>query len=69
MIVRNLTSVDLNDVNFWNKLVHDVRNFLIKFPDTQNKILSINLREITSDDNSLIPKLEYFVSPDASDLV
>ena len=69
MIVRNLASADINDINFWNKLVNDLRNFLIKFPDTQNKILTINLREIVNDDTSLIPKLEYFVLPNTSDLV
>lgn len=65
MILRNLDNVDLNNVNFWNKLVHDVRNFLIQTPDKQNKILSITLKEIAYDNTSLIPKLEYKESEDS----
>jgi hypothetical protein len=59
MIYRHLDKIDLNDTNFWNKLVNDLRNFLIKFPDKQNKILSITLQEIVSDDTNHIPKLEH----------
>jgi hypothetical protein len=50
---------DINDMNYWNRIIKDLHSSLIKQQDLDNKILVVKLQEITSDDNNMIPKLEY----------
>jgi hypothetical protein len=45
-----------------NRMVKDIQNLINQFrtnSQTQNGLLYITVKSITSDDTSLIPKLEY----------
>lgn len=50
---------DINDMNYWNRIIKDLHSSLVKQHNLDNKILVVKLQEITSDDNNMIPKLEY----------
>lgn len=49
----------INDPNYWNQIVKDLHSSLMQQPDLDNKILVIKLQEVTNDDSSMIPKLEF----------
>lgn len=41
------------------KIISKIKHSLNKISDTSNKILVVNIQEVTSNDSSMIPKLEY----------
>lgn len=41
------------------KIISKVKHSLSKISDPSNKILVVNIQEVTSDDSIMIPKLEY----------
>jgi len=50
---------NINDSNYWNKIIKDLHSSLMQQPELDNKILVIKLQDITIDDSSMIPKLEF----------
>ena len=59
MIYFNINNIDINDNATFIKMVHQIRNLIIKNRNNQTKILTISIHDIAQDDNSIIPKLEY----------
>ena len=59
MIFCKINQEDINNNNYWNKLVNSLRAKLSQQKDLNNKILVIRLQEINRDDDTMIPKLEY----------
>jgi hypothetical protein len=59
MIFCKINQEDINNNNYWNKLVNSLRAKLSQQKDLNNKILVIRLQEINRDDDAMIPKLEY----------
>lgn len=41
------------------KIISKIKHSLSKISDPSNKILVVKTQEVTSDDSSMIPKLEY----------
>lgn len=41
------------------KIINKIKHSLGKIQDPSNKILVVKTQEVTSDDSSMIPKLEY----------
>ena len=41
------------------KIISKIKYSLSKISDPSNKILVVNIQEVTSDDSIMIPKLEY----------
>ena len=41
------------------KIISKIKHSLSKISDPSNKILVVNIQEVTSDDSIMIPKLEY----------
>ena len=41
------------------RIINKIKHSLSKIPDPSNKIMVITLQEVTGDDRTMIPKLEY----------
>ena len=41
------------------KIISKIKHSLSKISDPSNKILVVNIQEVTSDDSTMIPKLEH----------
>lgn len=41
------------------RIISKIKHSLSKISDPSNKILVVNIQEVTSDDSTMIPKLEY----------
>ena len=50
---------DINNSNYWNRIIQDLHRSLSQFETLENKILVIKLQDVVSEDNTMIPKLEY----------
>lgn len=59
MIYCKINQEDINNNNYWNKLVNSLRAKLSQQKDLTNKIIVIRLQEINRDDDAMIPKLEF----------
>jgi len=59
MIYCKINQEDINNNNYWNKLVNSLRATLSQQKDLTNKIIVIRLQEINRDDDAMIPKLEF----------
>lgn len=59
MLYFSVNKNNINDNNYWMKIVHNMQQCLINEQSLDNKILVIRLQDITNDDNTMIPKLEH----------
>jgi hypothetical protein len=50
---------DINNNDYWNKVVNTIRYSLSREHTLEDKILVIKLQDVTADDSSMIPKLEF----------
>lgn len=50
---------DINNSNYWNRIIQDLHRSLSQFETLENKILVIKLQDVVSEDNTMIPKLEH----------
>ena len=50
---------NINDNNYWNKIVKNLRNSLMQQSNLDNKILVVKIQDIITDDSTMIPKLEF----------
>ena len=56
----NITNADLNNNNYWNRMVNDIKSSLLKEGSLNNKVLVIKLQDVVNDDTTMIPKLEFY---------
>lgn len=54
-----ITKNNINNNDYWTRIVNDIRNSLSKVETLEDKILVIRLQDVANDDTSLIPKLEF----------
>jgi hypothetical protein len=59
MVYYKLDNVNIRDDYFWMKVVGDMKYHLSSQTNLNNKILIVKIQEISSDDTTMIPKLEF----------
>jgi len=50
---------NINNNDYWNRIVNTIRYSLSREQTLEDKILVFKLQEVTIDDSSMIPKLEF----------
>lgn len=59
MLYYNIENINLNDNNYFMKMINEIRNSIVKTQDRTNKILVVKIQDVTSEDSNIIPKLEH----------
>jgi|688.fasta_scaffold247749_3 hypothetical protein len=59
MLYINLSKINIHDDSVWIKFINQIKHSLSIQPSLENKIMVVKIQDVTSDDSTMIPKLEH----------